>query len=389
MKIVLIEIGSPTHYSALNGLIKTYSVIPNNDISLFCSRAIKSVIEECNIPSHIQIFILEDFKSVKDFLELAIKSSDRIHFCTVDRAYKYYSKLELNKNKQFVFHVHNIESWFSKDKFYIISHFKSEFFFTPLRALKFLFVESIFNYRYKKMFLQKLFETNYKMLVHSGGQAKFLSQFIDFKNIIVFPFAICEDIDKLRSRKRSGNQKLILAIPGVVTNLRRDYKGLFSLFLTNLPKYASSLEIDLLGYIPEDQKENLILIKALSNGGMNVFYQKFFLKVSDFEKKLYNADVLLNNLNVNIRKETVYGLTKESGIIFNLIRSGIPAIIPDEYEVDPVFKEAVIKYKDMQELKNIIDGLIDGEIELDKYRKYSIKAAEEFTPLKLTSKLIF
>lgn len=389
MKIALVEIGPPTHYSAINGLIKTYSVNPNHAVSLFCSRDIKLVIEECNIPNTVQIFLLEDFKNVKDFLELAIKSSDRIHFCTVDRAYKYYSKLELNKNKQFIFHVHNIESWFSKNKFYIISHFKSEFFFTPLRALKFLFVESIFNYRFKKMFLKKLFETNYKMLVHSGGQAKFLSQFIDFKNIIVFPFAICEDIDKLRSRKRSSNQKLILAIPGVVTNLRRDYRGLFNLFLLNLPKYASSLEIDLLGYVPEDQKENLILIKMLSKGGMKVFYQKSFLKVSDFEKKLYGADVLLNNLNVNVRQGTVYGLTKESGIIFNIIRSGIPAIIPDEYEVDLVFKEAVIKYKDMQELKHIIDGLIDGRIELDEYRKNSIKVAEEFTTLKLISKLIF
>jgi hypothetical protein len=389
MKIGLIEIGWLTHYSALNGLIKTYSVNPNYSIFVYCSREIKSVMEECKIPDNVQIFILEDFRSVKDFLELAIRSSDRIHFCTVDRDYKHYSKLELGKNKQFVFHVHNIETWFSNDKLYIRNHFKSDFFFTPLRALKYLFVESIFNFRFKKMFIQKLFETDYKLLVHSNGQAKFLSQFIEIKNIIVFPFAICEDIHKLKSRKRNENQKLVLAIPGVVTNLRRDYKGLFSLFLTNLPKYVSSLEIDLLGYVPNDQKKNLILIKALSNAGMKVFYQKRFLKVSDFEKKLYNADVLLNNLNVNKRKGTVYGLTKESGIIFNLIRSGIPAIIPEEYEVDSVFKEAVIKYKDMKGLKNIIDGIIDGKIELNKYRNHSIKVAEEFTPHKLISILSF
>jgi hypothetical protein len=389
MKIGLIEIGSPTHYSAINGLIKTYSVNPSNNISLFCSRIIKSVIEECSLPKTVKIVLLEDFKSISAFLDFAVKSSDRIHFSTIDRAYKDFSKLELNKNKQFVFHVHNIESWFSKDRKYIISYFKSEFSYTPLRALKFLILESIFNYRFKKIFLQKLFETNYKLLVHSSGQAGFLSQFVDFKKIIVFPFAICEDIDELRFRKRTVNQKLVLAIPGIVTNLRRDYKGLFTLFLSNLPKYASSLEIDLLGYVPKDQKENLILIQMLSKGGMKVFYQKSFLKVSDFEKKLYDADVLVNNLNVNVREGTVYGLTKESGIIFNLIRSGIPAIIPNEYEVDPIFKDAVIKYRDMQELKNIIDSLIDGKLDLDKYRNCSLNVAEEFTPIKLVSKLIF
>ena len=389
MKIAILEICSHTHYSAINGLIKTYSTSANNSIVLYTNESIAKAIKENNVTSNTTFQIFDNDKPVADFLkEIEQIHYDRLHICTIEAYFKEFSHFKPNAD-DVIFHVHDIDIWFDnhwknnvKNYLYNIKYKPN----TIRETAKFVRDILIRNPRRHKI-LSNIQNRKHKFIVHSTSQKKYLSDFNEAKDIIIFPFAINEGIEKPTLQNTNGD-KIRICIPGIVTDSRRDYTGLFNTLETIIPEIKDKLVFDFLGFIDKNEPELLQRILKLKQMGLEVIYYNEFVYGKKFDAALEKADILLNNQKVTISYTTKYGVTKESGMLFNMIRGSKPGILPQEYIIDKEFENAVLYYNSTNELKEIILGLAYGRIQIEKYKTKASEIAQNYTPHTLYERLV-
>lgn len=224
-------------------------------------------------------------------------------------------------------------------------------------------------------------------IVLSPGLKTYLSQFVEDKSIIVFPGAINEGIEK-PPMSCTPNGKTRICIPGIVTDTRRDYSGLFEILESILPDIKHKLIFDFLGFIEKRELNLLSKIQHLEQQGLEVFYSTDFVKAKKFDEDLDKADVLLNNQNVAVSRSGKYGVAKETGMLYNMVRGAKPAIYPYGYPIDKQFEEILLYYNSTEALKNIILGLANGQIPIEKYKAKAVEMAHNFTPHNLYGRLV-
>lgn len=397
MKIGILEICTHTHYSAINGLIKTYSTDPSNSIVVYTIEPIAKAIQENTITDNTTVVIFEngtsqntgESKDASHFLkEIEQTYYDRLHICTIENYYKEFSHFKPHVN-EVIFHVHNIDIWFD-------SHWKNNLknLFFNLKnkpnilreTAKYIRDILIRNPRRDKI-LSDIQAKSHSFIVHSTGQKQYLSSFVEEKSIIIFPFAINEGIEKPLCES-SKSEKIRICIPGIVTDMRRDYSGLFKILESIIPDIKGKLVFDFLGFVEKKEPELLQKIQNLEKQGLEVIYYTEFVYGKKYDAALEKADILLNNQKVTTSFTTKYGVSKESGMLFNMIRGSKPAIFPIEYAVDKEFEDILLYYNSEKELTGIIVGLANGQIEIEKYRLKAAEIAQHYTPHNLYGRLV-
>jgi hypothetical protein len=389
MKIALLEICIPTHYSAINGLIKTYSVEPNNSIVLYTTESIAKAIRENGKPDSTELVIMSDNERISDFLKKIEKIHfDRIHVCSIESHFKEFAEFKPNVDEYF-YHVHDVDIWFEdnfktgvKNWIYSIQNKPQKIRETAK------FVRDIFVRKgQRRAILSFIKSKKHQYIVHSKGQRDFLSQFVESKKITVFPFAINEGIEKNVVSKKK-NAKIRICIPGIVTDSRRDYTGLFSILDKILPQIKDSLSFDFLGFVEKSEPHLLQKMHQFEQQGLEIYYYTDFVFGQKFDNALDKSDLLLNNQKVTTSHTTKYGVTKESGMLFNMIRAVKPGILPKAYAVDADFEDSIIYYDSENQLTEILLNLANGSIQLEKYTDAAYSLAQKYTPQSLYSRLI-
>ncbi|MCJ8153135.1 hypothetical protein MKJ01_05070 [Chryseobacterium sp. SSA4.19] len=177
-------------------------------------------------------------------------------------------------------------------------------------------------------------------------------------------------------------QELVIAIPGGVSQKRRDYNHIFDT-IRNL-RTDENLEFIFLG--KAKGKELKQLEELSSSLPLNITMTYFPERVSpqDFEKRMQQADVLW----CPIRQETeffsqteVYGRTKMTGNVGDAIKYGKPAIFPVNY---PYASDFIIpERKDiLEQFKMLKDTSFDFQ---EKYAKEAVQKRTEKVLNQLTA----
>jgi hypothetical protein len=389
MKIAILEICTHTHYSAINGLIKTYSTDPNNSVTLYTNESIAKAIKENAVSDKTEIVLFEKGQNVANFLrDIEHIHYDRLHICTIEGFYKEFGKFKPYVN-EIVFHVHDIDIWFDSTTKNTLKNYMFTVKNKPnvvRETAKFLRDVLVRN-KERNRILSNILKRKHRFIVHSTGQQKYLSEFVDAKDIIIFPFAINEGLEK-PVFQATKTKKIRICIPGIVTDTRRDYTGLFKILENNLPAIKDKLVFDFLGFVEKSEPELLQKIEKLEQDGLEVIYYTDFVFGKKFDSALEKADILLNNQKVVTSHTTKYGVSKESGMLFNMIRGSKPGILPKAYGVDKEFEEAVIYYESDKELTNVLLGLATGRIPLEKYKKEATVIGHNYTPPNLYGRLV-
>ena len=389
MKIAILEICTYTHYSAINGLIKTYSVNPDNIIVVYTNNPVAKALRENGITENTTIVVLEDEKNVAPFLNMITDTHyDRLHICTIENHYQEFDAFRPNVD-EIVFHVHNIDIWFDND---VKNNIKNLFFTLKgktnnVRTVGGFVKDILIRNPKRASILARIQHGKHKFIVHSEGQKGYLSEFVPAENIIVFPFAINEGIIT-NAAPRVINEKIRICIPGIVTDTRRDYTGLSKILDEILVDIKDRLTFDFLGFVKKGEPELFNSIRNLEKRGLDLIYYTEFVFGKKFDNALDKADILLNNQIVQVSHTTKYGLSKESGMLFTMIRGCKPAIFPIEYAVDKEFEKALFYYSSMDDLKNILLKLANGEINIEQYKLSANEVAEHYTPHNLYGRLV-
>ncbi|MEP6597432.1 MAG: hypothetical protein ABJA71_15875, partial [Ginsengibacter sp.] len=179
------------------------------------------------------------------------------------------------------------------------------------------------------------------------------------------------------------NSKLRICVPGIVSNIRRDYDSLFKTLLSNAEKLKGKLTVDLLGYIHEEELHFVDTIKALQNNGIDMVYYLGFVFGEKYDRSLSQADIILGNLRVEKNSAQKYGQTKESGTVYNMVRGAKPGLLPQNYPLDEEFHTSSLLFKDYDDLGKIILELASDSAKIDFLKQQAKNNSEQFSPASL------
>jgi hypothetical protein len=391
MLIGIIEVSEPNHYSAVNGLVKTYASEPSNQIIVYTLPSIQRALEENGLPANASVVVLEESQSLKNLLNYVENTAfDRLHICTIFDNYLEFAQFK-PQVKEIFFHVHQCEEWyndnFSRAINTLVPSLKNK---DQNRKYSRIIARAIVDYLVyrplrKKMLTQ--FAQNYqlKIIVHSEGQKEALLEYGCKLPIIVFPFAIYEGM----ADASQTNQMLRICIPGVITQAKRDYLGVFQILQENASKLCDRIDLYLLGYITDREKKEMgAAISDLKAAGYQVYYHDDFVYGEEFDRAIANCDLLLNNQFISKNSTEVYGKTKESGMIFNMLRAAKPGLLPKEYSVSPEFNDCTLFFDSYSHLIELIQKVLDNPQLLQQLKVSAKELSVSYSPTALYSRLV-
>jgi hypothetical protein len=388
-KIGILEICEPNHYSAVNGLMKTYASEPSNQVYVFTIGKIGKALRENGLLPNIELIEWDEQGSMSDFLRKVEKYDlDRLHVCTIYIDYKAFVEFK-PQVKEIYTHVHDIDLWFNDS----LSRAWSVMWFDLknktanrkyYRIVGRFFLEALINSRHRAKYLAQVKQKKHHYIVHSNGQKGLLAQFVPENKITVFPFAIYEGMND----QSLDNEKLRVCVPGIITSERRDYKTMFTVLLKRLEKLKGKILFDFLGYIPDREKTEMEAeIKKVQEAGIDILYYPGFVFGQQYDDLLSKSDILLNNQKVEKNTSEKYGVTKESGMIFNMLRGAKPGIIPSAYQVNEEYKPSTLFFDDYEHLGDMMVDLVENPAKIKGMKDYAIQLSEQYLPQNLYKRL--
>jgi hypothetical protein len=386
MRISIIEICEANHFTAAMALAQTYAFEPSNHIEIFTVKPIAHLFKS---ERNIKVIVCEESQTVGSYLkEIAEAGFDRIHINTLSKFYTEFASV--NWQGSVYFTIHNTELffdnnllsrltlwWYAEKKLFRSKKIKK------LHEPAIQFVKEFGRQASRQKFIDKLKRTNFKIIAYSHSQGVYLKKFVNADHIVVFPFCLFENIKDTSI----SNRKIRICIPGSVSNTRRDYTGLFKLMNDHCGFFAKNVTLDILGYIPPSERHLLSKIEELISQKVEVFYNIDFIDTTSFDVRLGKADIILGNIKVSLNPNQRYGETKETGVIFNAIRCGKPALLPATYNVDDNLKPACIFYQDDSDLFTKIALLFNNKTVLNELKIKALEQAKNYTPQNLYNKL--
>ncbi len=388
MKIAIIEIAQFGHYTYVESIADIYSSIPENEVVIFTDEKGAKQFPLLNA-KNISIVKKDAEMSYLDFLS-TIKSFEKVIFVTLEPNYK--SAFQLAKafvNVQFncpiYFVIHNIDFWFQQSLTDKIrnSMYQLKSFNDFVYRLKVYFYYAFIN----KKIIQKVKKSGGSFIVISEVVANELSKHIDKKSIKTIPFSVFNN----RLKDKSGeNTSIRICIPGYVSAVRRDYFSIFKMLesFTDVLKYH--VEIDFLGGIASQEGGDKIVEKAKELIALDYkihIYNKPLVNIEEFDLNLSKADLVLGNLHLNQGVNSSYGKTKDSGLIFTMIKAAKPGLMPKGYNFDAALKTSILQFENYEEVQKMLIHLRENPSELMDLKLKARENSLKYTPLSIYNKI--
>lgn len=360
MKRIKLALFDLQHYEMINVLISIFSD-PNFSIVFFTSKKIANKIKETTHEDlKYEFVIYEDFSSAKSFFnsceEYILKNRiEAIHFNTIDRDYNLVWKLIKNTNIHTTATIHNINTWLN----------------TPFTLNKI----ALKNYYHRKKILSKT-----KAIVVT--EELFISYIRDkklyTKDILTLPYTL-----KSKDINHKINKHLRIAIPGAIDgNNRRNYKFALSV-IEKINHLNPNLKFVFIGGVVGSEGEQVFQhINDLINKGCNIEHKFNPNSNQLFENEMSTCDVVFMPVKINFKYEginEIYGKTKVTGVLYDMMRFQKPGIIPKEHVIPPTITTSIITYTNEEDLIEKILTLENNKELLAKYLTYAKSNSEHYS----------
>jgi hypothetical protein len=387
MKIGIVEIMPIGHYTLVDSVTRIYGSDIENEIFLFIHKnGEKNILPLVKLFSNrLKLQIWDGHSDLKElFRNINQTGLDKCYFITFEKFFKeFYS---FNFTAQLNVFIHNVDQWFQADKKYILYHLLNNVssFNDFLYRIK---VNTIHSY-YRRRIISKLLKSKSRFVVLNPVLIEEINKFLPEEKIDFIPFSVYN----LSLEDKSHTNKILrVCIPGMISEIRRDYYSIIDMIEKDIDFFSKKIEFDFLGGITNKEGGEKILaqLKRLLSRGVKInFYNKPLVPVEEFDEQLTKADVILGNIKINVDKYSAYGKTKETGIPFTMIRAAKPGLLPRNY---PSFKElesSTLRFSDYNSLSEIIRDIVINKSILLKLKDEALKNSLKFEPAKLYHELV-
>jgi hypothetical protein len=386
MRIGIVELMPIGHYTLVDSVARIYLSDPSNEVIIFTNK---------NAVQHFSRLAAENKSSLK--IQLRDENQKITDFFRHINAHPldilYFSTLEINLAEFFHFNfnapcslvIHNIDDWFNLKLRKLIYRFSHGL--NPdniIYKFKTCFIQSYWKIRIVKKMVQR----GSKFVVLNSILKTELSAYADPDSIEVIPFSVFDVNIKDTS---NTNSKIRICIPGMVESIRRDYLSLLTIFGEESELFKNAYELDLLGPLKLNKDGKRIKSQAdlLIKQGMEIhYYIDDYIPLDKYDFLLSKSNLILGNLNVQINKYSSYGKTKESGIVYTMIRMAKPGILPAQYPLMHEIESSVLNFKTYSELKIILKDIANKPQILQKLTENAKINSLNFTPSNILKTII-
>lgn len=313
-----------------------------------------------NVKWHIPI--KDNPKAVRNFLvkqKLLLESMDLVLFNTLESNFKFFVKFKLSTI--IALRIHNAYTFLNP-----LGNVEwPTNIFSFYKFISYIFREEILKQR--TYWAARFFsEVNYLMFPNINISKYVYSNIlntVEYRLLSPLPMAYPKNINT--KPKYQSNKELTIVIPGSVDPKRRNYIEIHEAFKILRTKSEKKIKVIFLG------RSNLYVASKIKRTFMRICSEKlevvFFDKripMVEYENYMYSCDVMLNPIkietNYHIFKE-IYGKTKISGAVTDIVRYGRPLILPQAYNVDMDMKNCCITYTNIDNLVDIILNLTNNK----------------------------
>jgi hypothetical protein len=312
---------------------------PQNNITFFTNRNLINKVKDSSLASSAYSSVVEeDSNSINEYFQKCLaaikeKKIEAIIFNTIDVHYKSTWNFVKQLNIPIFITIHNINTWLKPP-------------FTLNRL-------ALSNYYYRK-----------KIISRTSGLIVQEELFIDYvknktnykKPVLALPHTLKEKETPLPE-----NNKLVVAIPGAIDGHRRDNDFSLAVIEKACAK-NKNIQFVFIGAIIGHLGEKIYArMQELKRNGCDIlhYYDPNSNKV--FDEQMSNCDIVFLPLIVETKYEgitEIYGTTKVTGVLYDLMRFEKPCIVPHSLVIPPTMKNSVISYKDES---TFVDLIIDLE----------------------------
>lgn len=385
MRVGVAEIMETGHITLAESICRIFSCDPANKVFLFTlDEHAANLAFLTNIFPNLVISVKPSGKKIEEFLDdIEPYALDRIYLVTLTKHFRIISKWSL-KTRLFLI-VHNIDEWFGISSGESFRKFLYSVSGTIHGKLWIYFFKVNFIFpSYKKKILEKVQRSDGRLVVLSRALQNKLNNLKINIGSEVIPFSVFNS--SLASLNTPSNKQLRICIPGILSQYRRNYLAFFNLLESQLAEYKTLFELDLLGGVQsENQFDNpallLARIDSLRRKGFSIITHIVqFIPPVEYDLELSKADIIVGNMNVALNKFSSYGMTKETGIPFAMIRAAKPGILPEAYQFPDEIKTSTLVYKDDKNLGEILSDLISSRQKIEDLKKMALENSKKFSP---------
>ncbi len=386
MKIAILEITTYGHYTLVESIAKIYASVASNEIMIFTTKKGEEALQGID-NEQIKTLVVDEpietfFKNIQGF--------DKIFIPTLES----YSRtpyhimqvfLKINFNCPIYYFIHNVDFWFQQSIFdkirnvlYRLSNV-NDFIY----RLKVYFKYASINER----IIQKVKLSGGKLVALTDAVGQELAKYVGLENVAIIPFSI---FDEQITDKSSENARLRVCITGLLNTTRRDYDSVFKMIKENENFFKSNIVWDFLGGNPHNYESQQLVekIQVYQKLGHDIrFYEDYFLSMQDYDTNLSHADLILGNMHMQQGVNSKYGKSKETGIIFTMIKAAKVGILPSEYPADEALKTSILTFKSYEDVAIILKKLIENREELKHLKIAAHRNSKKFTPLSIYKRL--
>lgn len=364
-----IAIYDTRHYEMVYVLFRIFN-LPENEIIFLVDENVKEKLESSSAPSlkrHTLVKQIEKEKSTDYFKrcteELKKFKPDFLLLNTIDKDYKDVSDFLKSVSFPYLITIHNINTWLNPP-------------FTLNRvALK--------NYFYRKKIVKgsSMIVVQEELFIHYIKKKKLCK-----KPVITIPHTLREE-DPLNLK----NEKILIAIPGGIDGVRRD-NDLSLDVIEEVNKKSDRFQFifagNVLGHLGEIIMARMV---HLQKQGLDIQHIYDNTSNKTFDKLMKRCDVIFLPLNVTTKYEgitEIYGTTKVTGVIYDMMRFCKPGIVPAEMAVPPTIKGSILSYRHKSELVKIILSLASDKNRLHEMKKKAEENSLYYTEEKIRNRVL-
>ncbi len=381
MEVEIIEYSNPGHFTLVDSVARIFSSKDSNKVNLCVKEHhvdnAQKLITRLN-RSNLS-FKLHSFEKVSTSLKIIITPEHELDYLLKCTAF----------GQTWMF-VHNIDDWFELSLKRGLRQASDALFGDKNPKLAYFLLKRTLrdNGLKRKVVAQVLQDSNSYFVVINQTLKEELSRIVPAAKIKVIPFSVYDD--KLPDLSDS-NVRIRIAIPGLLSQKRRDYISVFKAMETWPKDLLSQIEIDLLGGISQATGERSAEVveyakKLIQQGYPIILRNNRYIELDEFDVELSKADIILGNLNIDQGGGSKYGKTKESGIPFTMIRAAKPGILPEGYSTLEEVKSSTLYFSNYKMLSSVFESISENN-ELYKLKTNAHLNSRHFIDNKLLNLL--
>jgi hypothetical protein len=356
MKIGIFELAPRGHPPLVESVVQIYTTVPTNKIWIITHEKNKNDLKFME-SNQTLLCIKRDNQSYLNFFnEIKNLNLDKIFLITFEALSKEnYEVIQAFCKMDFQtpihLFLHNTDFWFQQNLFHKISntiHAVKKATDLPYQLkLHFLYPSK------NRQLIQKVRQSGGKFWVLSESVAIELAKYVASSEIGVIPFSVYNE--HLRDTSFE-NKRLRICIPGMLSPLRRDYDSVFDLLERYESDFKETIELDLLGafHAKEGSEKVKVRVNQLIHKGFHIYSYNHWLEMDFYNAQLGKADIILGNMHLQQSRLGRYGTTKETGILFTMIKAGKPGLLLAGYPPESPLKSSVLTFQNYEEVAKIL-----------------------------------